>query len=318
MDQSIRIRGWQLRGVARIQRGFQGNGKEVKREERGKKTGQWTERWDKMPVCWRLWWRRQIESKYSMQPPAVPAILVTGSARRVGATIARKLHAAGANVIIHFNRSRGDAEGLVNELNAIRANSAAAVQGDLLDAKILAALIDQAQGCFDRLDGLVNNASSFYATPLGKISEDHWLDLIGSNLKAPLFLSQAAAPYLRKSRGSIVNIVDIHSGRPLKDFVVYTAAKAGLAGLTRALALDLGPEVRVNGVSPGAIMWPEPGHGNPDDYPEAERRRIVQQTPLKRVGSAEDIAGAVKYLMLDAPYVTGQILAVDGGREIAL
>ena len=252
-----------------------------------------------------------------MQPSAVPAILVTGSARRVGATIARTLHAAGANVIIHFNRSRSDADGLVSELNTVRANSAAAVQGDLLDMKILAGLVGQAQACFGRLDGLVNNASSFYATPLGKISEDHWLDLIGSNLKAPLFLSQAAAPYLRASRGSIVNIVDIHSDRPLKDFVVYTAAKAGLAGLTRALAIDLGPEVRVNGVSPGAILWPEPGHG-PDDYPEAERRRIVQQTPLKRVGSAEDIAGAVKYLMLDAPYVTGQILAVDGGREIAL
>lgn len=270
-----------------------------------------------MPVCWPYGGVGKIESKYSMQPPAVPAILVTGSARRVGATIARTLHAAGANVIIHFNRSRSDADVLVNELNIIRANSAAAVQGDLLDAKILVGLVGQAQACFGRLDGLVNNASSFYATPLGKISEDHWLDLIGSNLKAPLFLSQAAAPYLRASRGSIVNIVDIHSDRPLKDFVVYTAAKAGLAGLTRALAIDLGPDVRVNGVSPGAILWPEPGHG-PDDYPEAERRRIVQQTPLKRVGSAEDIAGAVKYLMLDAPYVTGQILAVDGGREIAL
>ena len=271
-----------------------------------------------MPICRPYGGVGKIESKYSMQPRAIPAILVTGSARRVGATIARTLHAAGANVIIHFNRSRSDADGLVRELNTLRANSAAVVQGDLLDAKILAGLVDQAQACFGRLDGLVNNASSFYATPLGKITEAHWLDLVGSNLKAPLFLSQAAAPYLRKSHGSIVNIVDIHSDRPLKDFVVYTAAKAGLAGLTRALALDLGPEVRVNGVSPGAIMWPEPGHGNPDDYPEAERQRIVQQTPLKRVGNAEDIAGAVKYLMLDAPYVTGQILAVDGGREIAL
>lgn len=260
----------------------------------------------------------KIESEYSMQSRAVPAILVTGSARRVGATIARTLHAAGANVIIHFNRSRDDADTLLAELNAIRKDSAASVQGDLLDIKVLAGLVDEAQAHFGRLDGLVNNASSFYATPLGKISEDHWLDLIGSNLKAPLFLSQAAAPYLRASKGSIVNIVDIHSDRPLKDFVVYTAAKAGLAGLTRALALDLGPDVRVNGVSPGAIMWPEVGHGNPDDYPEVERRRIVEQTPLKRVGSAEDIAGAVKYLMLDAPYVTGQILAVDGGREIAL
>ena len=260
----------------------------------------------------------KIESEYSMQSPAVPAILVTGSARRVGATIARKLHAAGANVVVHFNRSREDAYALIHELNAARAHSAAAVEGNLLDTQVLKDLVDQAHAHFGRLDGLVNNASSFYATPLGKISEDHWLDLIGSNLKAPLFLAQAAASYLRASRGSIVNIVDIHSDRPLKDFVVYTAAKAGLAGLTRALALDLGPEVRVNGVSPGAIMWPEVGHGNPDDYPEAERRRIIQQTPLKRVGSADDVAGAVKYLMLDAHYVTGQILAVDGGREIAL
>ena len=266
----------------------------------------------------------KIEGEYSMQSPAVPslhapaAILITGSARRVGATIARTLHAAGAKVIIHYNRSRSDADALLAELNGLRAKSAAAVQGDLLETEALAGIVDAAQKCFGRLDGLVNNASSFYATPIGKITEGDWTDLLGSNLKAPIFLSQAAAPYLRASRGCIVNIVDIHSDRPLKNFVVYTAAKAGLAGLTRALALDLSPEVRVNGVSPGAIMWPEVGHGNPDDYPEDERARIIEQTPLKRVGSAEDIAGAVKYLMLDAPYVTGQILAVDGGREIAL
>jgi pteridine reductase len=251
-----------------------------------------------------------------MQPASPPAILVTGSARRVGATIASTLHAAGANVIVHFNQSRTEADALVTTLNALRSASAMVVQGNLLDSADLAGLVDRAQACFGRLDGLVNNASTFYATPLGKITESDWLDLVGSNLKAPLFLSQAAAPYLRRTHGSIVNIVDIHSDRPLKDFIVYTAAKAGLAGLTRALALDLGPEVRVNGVSPGAIMWPEAGDS--DDYPEIERRRIIAQTPLKRVGSAEDIAGAVKYLMLDAPYVTGQILAVDGGREIAL
>jgi pteridine reductase len=188
------------------------------------------------------------------------------------------------------------------------------VQGDLLAYNALRGLVVQAHSCFGRLDGLVNNASTFYATPLGAVDEDSWHELMGSNLKAPLFLSQAAAPFLSETGGAIVNIVDIHVDRPLKDFVVYTAAKAGLAGLTRALALELGPRVRVNGVSPGAILWPEDGN----DYPEAERSRIVAQTPLKRVGAAEDIAGAVKYLMLDAPYVTGQILAVDGGREIAL
>lgn len=242
------------------------------------------------------------------------AIFITGSAKRVGAAIARALHIAGANIILHCNHSRQEADLLLSELNTLRAQSAALVQGDLLATNALKGLIDQAHSCFGRLDGLVNNASSFYATPIGKITEDDWLDLLGSNLKAPLFLSQAAAPYLRETSGSIVNIVDIHVDRPLKDFIVYNAAKAGLAGLTRSLALDLGPAIRVNGVSPGAIMWPD----GSDDYPEAERERIVNQTPLKRVGSADDIAGAVKYLMLDAPYVTGQILAVDGGRAIAL
>ncbi len=242
------------------------------------------------------------------------SILITGAAKRVGAAIARTLHGAGINVIVHCNHSRVDADALASELNLLRAQSAAVVQGDLLASNALKGLVDQAYTCFGRLDGLVNNASTFYPTPIGTIDEDHWTELMGSNLKAPLWLSQAAAPYLREHHGAIVNIVDIHVNRPLKDFVVYNAAKAGLAGLTRSLALDLGPDIRVNGVSPGAIMWPE------DDasYPPEERERIIQQTPLKRIGSAEDIAGAVKYLMLDAPYVTGQILAVDGGREIAL
>ncbi len=246
--------------------------------------------------------------------PNTKSILITGAAKRVGATIARTLHAAGANVVIHCNHSRAEADALAHELNTARVKSAAMVQGDLLATNALKGLVVQAHSCFGRLDGLVNNASTFYPTPLGSIDEDHWVELMGSNLKAPLFLSQAAAPYLRETNGAIINIIDVHAERPLKDFVVYTAAKAGLAGLTRALALEFGPNVRVNGVSPGAIMWPEGGN----DFPEAERNRIVTQTPLKRVGGAEDIAGAVKYLLLDAPFVTGQILAVDGGREIAL
>jgi pteridine reductase len=167
---------------------------------------------------------------------------------------------------------------------------------------------------FGRLDGLVNNASSFYATPVGRIDEDSWNELMDANLKAPLFLSQAAAPYLKKTQGSIVNIVDIHAERPLKDFVVYTVAKAGLAGLTRSLALELGPEVRVNGVSPGAILWPDAGH----DFSPGEQQRIVAQTPLQRIGSPGDVASAVKYLLLDAPFVTGQIIAVDGGRGLVV
>ena len=248
----------------------------------------------------------------STQPPK--AVFVTGAAKRVGAEIARTLHAAGCNVVIHCNRSKVEADAVAAALNRVRPKSAAVVTGDLLADNALKGLIDQAYSCFGRLDGLVNNASSFQATPVGKIDLDDWLDIMGSNLKAPLFLSQAAAPYLRQTRGAIVNIVDIHTDHPLKDFVVYNAAKAGLAGLTRSFALELGPEVRVNGVSPGAIMWPE----NSADYPPAERERIINQVPLKRVGSAQDIAGAVKFLLLDAPYVTGQILAVDGGREISL
>ena len=243
-----------------------------------------------------------------------PAIIITGAAKRVGASIARTLHAAGANVIVHCNRSRAEADTLAHELNNARAKSASVLQGDLLAYNALKGLIDQAASVFGKLDGLVNNASAFYPTPIGKIDEDNWSELIGTNLRVPLFLSQAAVPYLRKTTGSIVNIVDIHAARPLKDFVVYSAAKAGLAGLTRSLALELGPDIRVNGVSPGAIIWPD----STSDYPAVERERIVQQAPLKRVGAPADIAGAVKFLMLDAPYVTGQILAVDGGREIAL
>ena len=252
-----------------------------------------------------------------MQPSHEKSILVTGAAKRVGAVIARTLHAAGANVIVHCNRSRREADALVKELNAARAHSAAILQGDLLAYNAIKGLIDQAASAFGRLDGLVNNASAFFATPIGSIDEDSWSALIDSNLKAPLFLSQAAAPYLAKTRGSIVNIVDIHAERPLKDFVVYSVAKAGLAGLTRSLALELGPDVRVNGVAPGTILWPDGKQGG-SDFPEDERTRIVAQTPLQRIGAPADIAGAVKYLMLDAPYVSGQILAVDGGRSVSL
>ncbi len=245
---------------------------------------------------------------------APKAVLVTGAAKRVGAVIARVLHAAGCNVVIHCNHSRKVADQLAAELNAARPHSAAVLQGDLLAYNALKGLVHQAQSCFGRLDGLVNNASSFYPTPAGNISEDEWLDLIGTNLKAPLFLSQAAAPYLRDNLGAIVNIIDIHSEHPLKGFVIYNTAKSGLAGLTRSLALEFAPDVRVNGVSPGAILWPE----DASTYAESERIRIIDQVPMARVGLAEDVAGAVKYLLLDAPYVTGQILAVDGGRSLSL
>lgn len=242
------------------------------------------------------------------------AVLVTGGARRVGAAIVRALHAAGADVAVHCHRSRADAERLVAELEHRRPGSTAIVQADLLDTAALPALIEAAAGRFGRLDGLVNNASSFHATALDALGTGEWEDLVGTNLRAPLFLAQAAARHLHASRGAIVNIVDIHAERPLAGFLAYSVAKSGLAGLTRALALELAPEVRVNGVAPGAILWPEDGEA----FPQDERERITGQTPLRRTGTPEDIAGAVKYLLFDAPFVTGQVLAVDGGRSIAL
>lgn len=239
--------------------------------------------------------------------------LVTGGARRVGAAIVRRLHAAGARVVVHCHRSRDAAEALVAELNAARAGSAVVAAADLLDIAALPGLVQQALAAFGRLDLLVNNASSFYPTPVDAIDEAQWLDLIGTNLKAPLFLARAAAPALRERGGAIINIIDIHAERPMRGHVIYNAAKGGLAALTRALALDLGPQVRVNGVSPGAIVWPEAGAWEDP----AERADILRRTILGRTGEPGDIAGAVLYLA-GAPYVTGQILAVDGGRSIVL
>ena len=237
-------------------------------------------------------------------------VLVTGSARRIGASIASCLHAAGANVVIHYRGSAQDANALAARLNENRENSAISMQADLLDPSAAPRLIASVLDWRGQLDVLVNSASTFYATPLGEITEQHWDDLIGSNLKAPLFLSQAAAPALRRSRGTIVNIVDIHAQRPLRDHLIYGPAKAGLAMLTRSLAKDLAPEVRVNGVAPGAILWPE------SDMPESMKASIIEQVPLARGGDPADIAGCVLYLARDASYVTGQIIAVDGGRSI--
>ena len=236
--------------------------------------------------------------------------LVTGAGKRIGATIARTLHAAGANVAVHYFRSAADADRVVAELNEQRASSAIAVGGDIREIAVVERVVADVVKHAGRLDILVNNASTFYPTPLGTVTEEHWHDLVGSNLKAPLFLAQAALPHLKAARGSIVNIVDIHAQRPLRNYVVYGAAKAGLAMLTRSLAKDLAPEIRVNGVAPGAILWPESG------VPESVQQTILKQVPLKRTGSPEDIASAVLYLVRDATYVTGQILAVDGGRSI--
>lgn len=236
--------------------------------------------------------------------------LITGAAKRIGAVIAQTLHAAGANVAIHYFSSSKDADRLVAQLNAQRADSAIALQADLRSTKAIAALVDNMVAATGRIDVLINNASTFYPTPLGTVTEEQWDDLICANLKAPLFLSQAALPHLRAAKGVIINIVDVHSQRPLRHHVVYGPAKAGLAMLTRSLAKDLGPDIRVNGVSPGAILWPEEG------LPEKTQASIIREIALKRVGAPDDIAGAVLYLARDATYVTGQILAVDGGRSV--
>lgn len=247
-----------------------------------------------------------------------PVILVTGAARRVGAQIARTLHAGGARLVLHYRSSAQEAEHLAGEMNAQREHSAMARQCDLHDTTGLARLVEDVVVQFGQLDALVNNASSFFATPLGSIDAAAWDDLMGSNLKGPLFLSQAAAPHLARSSlpggGCIVNITDIHAERPLRGYSLYCTAKAGLLGLTRALAVDLAPQVRVNAVAPGAIEWPE----NTTDFPSDVQAAILEHTLLKRVGSPEDIAHTVKFLIFDAPYVTGQVIHVDGGRTAHL
>lgn len=238
-------------------------------------------------------------------------VLISGGARRVGAAIARRLHAAGANLMLHYNSAKVEAQALQAELNALRPASTATVQANLRNMAELPELVKCVLARFGRLDVLVNNASTFYATEIGDIDEAIWDDLIDINLRAPLFLSQAAAPHLKKTQGCIVNITDIHADRPLRRYVVYSVAKAGLVGLTKSLARELGPYVRVNAVAPGPVLWPESA-----EFDELTRQRIVSHTLLKRAGEPEDIAGAVYYLVGQAPYVTGQILTVDGGRSI--
>lgn len=241
------------------------------------------------------------------------AFLVTGGAKRIGAAIVRALHGAGASIILHYRDSVSEATELAQRLSRDRPDSIRLIRADLLDTGALAALVEQAAGAFGRLDGLVNNASSFYPTPLGRIDQNAWDDLVGSNLKAPLFLSQAAWPHLKETGGAIINIVDINAERPLAGFSTYCAAKAGLFCLTRALAVEMGPQVRVNGVSPGAIEWP-----SDPLFDDSLKERMIGATPLKRIGEPTDIARTVLFLLADAPYITGQILAVDGGRSAHL
>ncbi|MDR2032664.1 MAG: pteridine reductase [Azoarcus sp.] len=247
-----------------------------------------------------------------MNAPAdnTPVILITGAARRIGAAIASEAHRRGARVILHYRHSAEAVATLAAALEALRPGSACTVQGDLGLDGIPEAVAAAALACFDRLDALVNNASDFFPTPLGAIDAAAWDRLIGSNLKGPLFLTQALAPALTAARGGIVNIIDIHAERPLRRYPLYCAAKAALAGLTRALALELAPAVRVNGISPGPVAWPED-----EQFPADERARIVAHTLLGREGSPQDIAGSAAFLLFDAHYITGQILAVDGGRS---
>mgnify|MGYP003325134092 CR=1 FL=1 len=237
--------------------------------------------------------------------------LVTGSAKRIGAEVVRKLHAEGMNVILHFNGSHELAERIANELNAIRPASLTLIQHNLLNFEQLNEFSQRVLGCYGRLDVLINNASTFYPTPMDEITHEQWDDLIGVNLKAPLFLSHAFANELKNNSGNIINIIDIHSGRPLKDYPIYCVAKAGLKMLTKSLARELAPEVRVNGVSPGAIMWPEV-----EEY-EPMHEEIIDRTALKREGHPKDIAKTVWFLINAADYITGQIIAVDGGRTLS-
>ena len=237
--------------------------------------------------------------------------LITGAAHRVGAMIARALHAQGMNLVLHYRHSGAAAQQLQSELHTIRADSVALVQADLLATATLSALIDTALDTWQRLDVLVNNASSFYPTPIGSVTEAQWDDLMGSNLKAPFFLAQAAAPYLAQQHGCIVNIADIHADRPLKTYPVYSIAKAGLVMLTKALTRELGPQVRVNAVAPGAILWPEQG------LDDTARQHIIARTALKRQGAPHDIAQAVLFLIRDAGYISGHVFTVDGGRSLS-
>ena len=236
--------------------------------------------------------------------------LVTGAARRLGAVIARTLHANGMNLILHYRSSQQDAQQLQQELNSIREDSVVLIQADLLHTTKLASIVQKAEHVWGRLDVLVNNASSFFPTPIGTVDEHQWNDLIGTNLKAPFYLSQAAARALTTAKGCIINIVDVHAERPLKTFSVYSVAKAGLVMLTKALARELGPHVRVNAVAPGVILWPEKG------IDDVTKQRIISRTALKREGNPKDVARAVLFLIRDADYTSGEVISVDGGRSL--
>ena len=243
---------------------------------------------------------------------ARPVALITGAAKRIGAAIARTLHAAGYDLALHYRHSRAEMDALCAQLEAARAGSTCAIQADLADVGRVPGIVEHCTARFGRLDALVNNASAFYATPFGTVTAQQWHELFASNAQAPFFLAQAAAAQLKAARGAIVNIVDIYAERPLAAHPVYSMAKAALAMMTQALARELAPQVRVNAVAPGAILWPDAGK----DY--ADRSELVARTPLQRTGAPEDIAAAVLFLLRDAKFTTGQTIRVDGGRSLAI
>lgn len=239
-------------------------------------------------------------------------ILITGGAKRIGRQMAITLHEAGHNIVVHYKSSAGSANNLVQNLNDQRADSAMALQGDLLDLSCIPGLIQQCLDAFGQLDSVINNASTFYPTPIELIEDDFWKDLVGSNLKAPAFIVKAAAKHLRESNGCIINIVDIHARNPMANHPIYCSAKAGLEMLTKSLARDLAPQVRVNAIAPGAILWPDYHTG------DAKEQAVLEKVPLGRMGQPEDVAKLVKFLIDDADYITGQIIAVDGGRSVMI
>ena len=245
-------------------------------------------------------------------PNPRPVVLITGSARRVGAMIARTLHSAGYDLALHCRNSRSELDALIDELEQIRPSSTLALQADLADVERLPDLVNDTISRFGRLDGLVNNASAFFATPLDEATPDQWDELFASNTRAPFFLTRAATEHLRDRAGAVVNLLDIYAERPLPGYSIYCMAKAAQLAMTQALAHELGPEVRINGVAPGAVMWPESGKSY------ANKDEIIARTPLKRAGAPEDVADAVLWLLRDAKFVTGQIVRVDGGRSLAI
>lgn len=249
-----------------------------------------------------------------MSTTIVKVALVTGAAKRIGAEIARQLHSHGFNLIIHLNSSIAAAQELIEELNTSRPNSAISIQADLNNIEEVIRLAQQAHAHWQRLDLLVNSASGFYPTPLGETFEQDWDNLIGSNLKAPYFLAQALIKPLRAAEGCIINIADIYASKPLKNHSVYCIAKAGNLMLTKSLAQELAPEVRVNGIAPGAILWPE----QEDKLSDDDKEIMLTKIPLQQRGQAEDIAKAILFLVNDAPYITGQVITIDGGRSLSI